>query len=71
MLRVYQDRVVQATSPGGFGCSLSLSSSGALALPEIWEVYDLKMLVQFFRIILLVFGPAVQPEAASTGFQHW
>lgn len=51
---VYQDRVVQATLLGGFGCSLSLSGSGALAIPELYEVYGLKMLEQFFKIILLV-----------------
>lgn len=54
MLCVYQDRVVQATLPGGFGCSLSWSGSGALGILELYEFYGLKMLEQFFRIILLV-----------------
>lgn len=48
MLCVYQDRVVRAASPGGFGSSLSLSGSGALALPELYEVYGLKILQTVF-----------------------
>lgn len=54
MLCVYQDRVVQATLSGGFGCCLSLGGSGALAILKVYEVYGLKILEQFFRIILLV-----------------
>lgn len=56
---------------GGFGSSLSLGGSGALAIPGLYEVYGLKVLRQVSQDHSSGLGPAGQPEAASAAFQPW